>query len=58
MSGTRKAAILISLLGDESAAMILRNLPEDLQRSPMKSQPCLQFHLKSLSRFLKNSNRC
>ena len=33
MSGTRKAAILISLLGDDSAAMILRNLPDhDLQR--------------------------
>ena len=33
LSGTRKAAILISLLGDESAAAILRNLSEDeLQR--------------------------
>ena len=33
LTGTRKAAILISLLGDESAAMILRNLPDhDLQR--------------------------
>ena len=33
LSGTRKAAILLSLLGDEPAAMILRNLPdEDLQR--------------------------
>lgn len=33
MSGTRKAAILLSLLGEESAATILRNLPdEDLQR--------------------------
>jgi flagellar motor switch protein FliG len=33
LSGTRKAAILISLLADEAAAMILRNLPdEDLQR--------------------------
>ncbi|MGA3047983.1 MAG: flagellar motor switch protein FliG [Terracidiphilus sp.] len=33
MSGTRKAAILISLLGDESAALVLRNLPDDeLQR--------------------------
>ena len=33
LNGTRKAAILISLLGDDSAAMILRNLPNaDLQR--------------------------
>jgi flagellar motor switch protein FliG len=33
ISGARKAAILLSLLGDESAATILRNLPvEDLQR--------------------------
>ena len=33
LSGTRKAAILLSLLGDEPAAMILRNLPDDdLQR--------------------------
>jgi flagellar motor switch protein FliG len=33
LSGTRKAAILLSLLGDEAAATILRNLPdEDLQR--------------------------
>ena len=33
LSGTRKAAILVSLLGDEPAATILRNLPEnDLQR--------------------------
>jgi flagellar motor switch protein FliG len=33
LSGTRKAAILLSLLGDEPAAMILRNLPdEDLER--------------------------
>jgi len=33
MSGARKAAILISLLGDEPAAAILRNLPdEDLHR--------------------------
>jgi flagellar motor switch protein FliG len=33
LSGTRKAAVLISLLADEAAAMILRNLPEeDLQR--------------------------
>jgi flagellar motor switch protein FliG len=33
LSGTRKAAILLSLLGDESAATILRNLPDgDLQR--------------------------
>ena len=29
MSGTRKAAILLSLLGDEPAATILRNLPDD-----------------------------
>ncbi|MBB6145000.1 flagellar motor switch protein FliG [Silvibacterium bohemicum] len=33
LSGPRKAAILISVLGDEPAATILRNLPEDdLQR--------------------------
>ena len=33
LSGTRKAAILLSVLGDEAAATILRNLPEDdLQR--------------------------
>jgi flagellar motor switch protein FliG len=33
LSGTRKAAILLSLLGDEPAATILRNLPDDdLQR--------------------------
>jgi flagellar motor switch protein FliG len=33
LSGARKAAILISLLGDEPAAAILRNLPdEDLRR--------------------------
>ena len=33
LSGTRKAAILLSLLGEEAAATILRNLPdEDLQR--------------------------
>lgn len=33
LTGTRKAAILIMLLGEESAATILRNLPEgDLQR--------------------------
>jgi flagellar motor switch protein FliG len=33
LTGTRKAAILLSLLGDESAAAILRNLPEeDLHR--------------------------
>ena len=33
LSGTRKAAILLSLLGDEAAASILRNLPDDdLQR--------------------------
>ena len=33
LSGTRKAAILLSLLGDESGATILRNLPDhDLQR--------------------------
>ncbi|MBB6147022.1 flagellar motor switch protein FliG [Silvibacterium bohemicum] len=33
LSGTRKAAILLSLLEEESAATILRNLPdEDLQR--------------------------
>ncbi|MGO9339045.1 MAG: flagellar motor switch protein FliG [Terracidiphilus sp.] len=33
LSGARKAAILISLLGDEPAAAILRNLPDDdLQR--------------------------
>src|ERR1700684_2397579 len=33
LNGTRKAAILLSLLGDDSAALILRNLPdEDLQR--------------------------
>jgi len=33
LSGTRKAAILLSLLGDEPAAAILRNLPDDdLQR--------------------------
>lgn len=29
LTGPRKAAILLSLLGDESAATILRNLPED-----------------------------
>ena len=33
MNGTRKAAILLSLLGDDAAATILRNLPDnDLQR--------------------------
>jgi flagellar motor switch protein FliG len=33
LSGTRKAAILLSVLGEESAATILRNLPEeDLQK--------------------------
>jgi flagellar motor switch protein FliG len=33
MSGTRKAAILLSLLGEDSAAPLLRNLPDqDLQR--------------------------
>jgi flagellar motor switch protein FliG len=33
LSGARKAAILLSLLGDEAAAAILRNLPDDdLQR--------------------------
>ena len=33
LSGARKAAILLSVLGDEAAASILRNLPEeDLQR--------------------------
>jgi flagellar motor switch protein FliG len=33
LTGTRKAAILLSLLGDDAAAAILRNLPEeDLQR--------------------------
>jgi flagellar motor switch protein FliG len=33
LNGTRKAAILMSVLGDDSAAMILRNLPDaDLQR--------------------------
>jgi flagellar motor switch protein FliG len=33
LSGARKAAILLSLLGDEPAAAILRNLPDDdLQR--------------------------
>jgi flagellar motor switch protein FliG len=33
LGGARKAAILISLLGDEAAAAILRNLPDDdLQR--------------------------
>lgn len=33
LTGTRKAAILLSLLGDEAAAPILRNLPdEDLER--------------------------
>jgi flagellar motor switch protein FliG len=33
ISGARKAAILLSMLGDEAAATILRNLPvEDLQR--------------------------
>jgi flagellar motor switch protein FliG len=33
LSGTRKAAILLSLLGDEPSSSILRNLPEDdLQR--------------------------
>jgi flagellar motor switch protein FliG len=33
LSGTRKAAILLSLLGDDAAAAILRNLPDaDLQR--------------------------
>jgi flagellar motor switch protein FliG len=33
LTGTRKAAILLSLLGDEPAATILRNLPDnDLQR--------------------------
>src|SRR5450432_3358070 len=33
LSGVRKAAILLSLLGDEPAATILRNLPDhDLQR--------------------------
>jgi flagellar motor switch protein FliG len=33
LSGTRKAAILLSVLGEDAAATILRNLPEDdLQR--------------------------
>lgn len=33
LSGTRKAAILLSLLGEDSAAPILRNLPpDDLER--------------------------
>jgi flagellar motor switch protein FliG len=33
LTGARKAAILLSLLGDEPAAMILRNLPDhDLER--------------------------
>lgn len=33
LSGVRKAAILLSLVGEEAAAMMLRNLPdEDLQR--------------------------
>ena len=33
LTGTKKAAILLSLLGDEPAAMLLRNLPDrDLQR--------------------------
>src|SRR5580704_16555079 len=33
LSGTRKTAILLSLLGEEASASILRNLPEDdLQR--------------------------
>jgi flagellar motor switch protein FliG len=33
LNGTRKAAILLSLLGDDSAATIMRNLPEeDVQR--------------------------
>src|ERR1700677_2344099 len=29
LSGARKAAILLSLLGDDAAATILRNLPDD-----------------------------
>jgi flagellar motor switch protein FliG len=48
MSGTRKAAILISLLGDESAAIILRGLPEhDLQRvaDEVASLPAVPFEI-------------
>ena len=48
MSGTRKAAILISLLGDDSAAMILRNLPDhDLQRvtDEVASLPAVPFEV-------------
>jgi len=48
MSGTRKAAILISLLGDESAAMILRNLPDqDLQRvtDEVAALPAVPFEI-------------
>ena len=38
LSGARKAAILISLLGDEPAAAILRNLPdEDLRWRSLKA---------------------
>ena len=33
LNGVRKAAILLSVLGEDAAATILRNLPdEDLQR--------------------------
>jgi|HubBroStandDraft_5_1064220.scaffolds.fasta_scaffold01481_10 flagellar motor switch protein FliG len=48
LTGTRKAAILISLLGDESAALVLRNLPEqDLQRitEEVASLPSVPFEM-------------
>jgi len=48
MSGTRKAAILISLLGDDSAALIFRNLPDqDLQRitDEVAALPAVPFNV-------------
>lgn len=46
-TGARKAAILLSLLGEVEAAPILRSLPtEDLDALPKRWQICRAFRLR------------
>ena len=55
--GTRKAAILLSLLGEEPAATILRNLPEgDLERITDEVATWVRYRSKSRWRCWRSIN--
>jgi flagellar motor switch protein FliG len=58
-AGARKAAILLSFLGEDEAAPILRNLPsKDLERITDEVANLTRTYLsRSPSRFLRNITR-